>query len=112
MYWSITQNFIFQGRRISVLKEEYFTSVVIGLEKTLEQLEEYDLLLDFTLLEVFIFEAVDKKYLLVVYEYDKEEYDFLLDFALHEVLVTGTVDKTHLFVMFENDIELLANVLP
>ena len=40
------------GRGSSVLKEEYFTSSVIGLEKSLEWLEEYDLSFEFTLHEV------------------------------------------------------------
>ena len=43
-----------KGRGSSVSKEEYFTSPAIGLEKTLEWLEEYDLSLEFTLHEVFI----------------------------------------------------------
>ena len=41
-------------RGSSVLKEEYFTSPAIVLEKTIEWLEEYDLSLEFTLHEVFI----------------------------------------------------------
>ena len=45
---------------------------------------------------MFIWEAADKKDLLVVSEYDEEEYDFLLEFILHEVLATWAVDKAHL----------------
>ena len=43
-----------KGKESSVLKEEYFTSPAIGLEKTLEWLEKYDLSLEFALHEVFI----------------------------------------------------------
>ena len=58
----------------SVLKEEYFTSALIVLEKTLEWLEEYDLSLEFTLHEAFIWETADKKDLCEMAEYDKWEY--------------------------------------
>ena len=66
-----------KGRGSSVLKEECFTSFAIGSEKTIEYIEEYDLSLEYTLHEVFIWETVYKKDLLVVYEHDKQEYDFL-----------------------------------
>ena len=67
-----------KGKESSFLKEEYFTSVAIGLEKILQYLEEFDFSLRVTLHEVFIWETVDKKHLLVVSEYDKEEHNFLL----------------------------------
>ena len=60
---------------------------------------------------MFIWETVDKKYLLVVSEHDKE-YDFLSKFILHEVFATGTVDEIYLLVISENKVELLTNVLP
>ena len=43
-----------KGKESSFLKEEYFTSVAIGLEKTLQYLEEFDFSLRITLHEVFI----------------------------------------------------------
>ena len=61
---------------------------------------------------MFIWETVDKKYLLVVSEYDKKEYDFSSELIKHEVFFRRTVDKTYLLVMSENDVELLTNVLP
>ena len=102
-----------RGRGSSILKEECFITFVIGLglEKTLEELEEYDLSLEITLHEVFIWETVDKKDLLAVSEHDKKYY-FLSKFILHKVFVTGTVDEIHLLVISENEVELLTNVLP
>ena len=61
-----------KGKGSFVLKEEYFTYFAIGLEKTLEWLEEYDLSVEFTLHEVFIWETVNKKDLVVVSECYKE----------------------------------------
>ena len=61
---------------------------------------------------MFIWETVDKKDLLVLYEHDKEEYDFFLKFTLYDVFVTVTADKTYLLVIPENEVELLTNVLP
>ena len=43
-----------KGKESSFLKEECFTSVAIGLEKTLQYLEEFDFSLRVTLHEVFI----------------------------------------------------------
>ena len=87
------------------------------LEKSLEwfdlyDLYEHDLSLEFTLHEVFIWETVDKKDLLMVSEHDKEEYNFLLKFILHEVFVTWTVGKTYLLAISENEVKSLTNVLP
>ena len=76
---------------------------LIGLENTLEWLEGYDLSLEFTLHKTFIREAVNKKNLSEISEYDKKEY---VEFILHEMFVKETVDKTHLLVMSENGIEL------
>lgn len=55
---------------------------------------------------MFVWEAVEKKDVLVVYEYDKEEHCFILEFTLHELFVSGTLE------MSENEVKLLTNVLP
>ena len=86
-----------------------FANLTPALEKTLAYLEQFDLSVDFTLSEVFIWKTIDNT--LVMSEHDKKEHDFLLNLILHEVFVTGTVDKIHLLVISENEVELLANVL-
>ena len=55
---------------------------------------------------MFIWEAVDKKDVLVVSEYNKEEYCFIVEFTLYELFVRETVKKS------ENEVKLLTNVLP
>ena len=87
-----------------------FANLTPALEKPLAYLEQFDLSVDFTLSEVFIWKTIDNT--LVMSEHDKKEYDFLLNLILHEVFVTGTVDKIHLLVISENEVELLSNVLP
>ena len=94
-----------QGRESSVLKEQYFKSVATDLKKTLEYLEEYDLLLKFTLHEVFVWKLVDKKDLLVVSENDKEEKWFFVRVYITWIVI-GTEGNTHLLVMSQNDVYL------
>ena len=43
---------------------------------------------------MFIWEAVDKKDVLVVSEYNKEEYCFIAEFTLYELFVRETVKKS------------------
>ena len=81
------------------------SSVATDLEKTLEYLEEYDLLLEFTLHEVFVWKFVDKKDLLVVSENDKEEKWFFVRVYITWIVI-GTEGNTHLLVMSQNDVYL------
>ena len=73
-------------------------------------LEEDDLSLELILHEVFIWETVDEKDVLLVSDYDKETYDFLSEFILQDVLATGTVAKAHLLVISKNDVYFFTNV--
>ena len=61
-----------KGRGSLVLKEESFTSATIGLENTLEWLEEYDLPFEFTLHEMFATGTVGKAHLLAISKNDVE----------------------------------------
>ena len=73
-------------------------------------LEEDDLPLELILHEVFIWETVDEKDVLLVSDYDKETYDFLSEFILQDVFATGTVAKAHLLVISKNDVYFFTNV--
>ena len=73
-------------------------------------LEEDDLSLELILHEVFIWETVDEKDVLLVSDYDKETYDFLSEFILQDVFARGTVAKAHLLVISKNDVYFFTNV--
>ena len=73
-------------------------------------LEEDDLPLELILHEVFIWETVDEKDVLLVSDYDKETYDFLSEFILQDVFATGTVANAHLLVISKNDVYFFTNV--
>ena len=73
-------------------------------------LEEDDLSLELILHEVFIWETVDEKDVLLVSDYDKETYDFLSELILQDVFATGTVAKAHLLVISKNDVYFFTNV--
>ena len=66
-------------------------------------LEEDDLPLELKLHELFIWETIDEKDVLLVSEYDKEKYNFLSEFILQDVFATGTVDKAHLLAISKKD---------
>ena len=64
---------------------------------------EDDLPLELKLHELFIWETIDEKDVLLVSEYDKEKYNFLSEFILQDVFATGTVDKAHLLAISKKD---------